>query len=60
MIKKLYDVNSDEIRTFGRVLLCNDDGIDAVGLRVLREIAHSLRYIVCLRYFSTGVFYAYT
>lgn len=42
MTKKLSDVNSDEIRTFGRVLLCNDDGIDAVGLRVLREIAHSL------------------
>ena len=26
----------------GRVLLSNDDGIDAVGLRVLEEIAHAL------------------
>ncbi|MBT6123327.1 MAG: 5'/3'-nucleotidase SurE [Candidatus Puniceispirillum sp.] len=42
MTKQLFNVNSDENRPFGRVLLCNDDGIDAVGLKVLRAIAHSL------------------
>lgn len=42
MTKNQSDVNSGVNRSFGRILLCNDDGIDAVGLRVLRAIAHSL------------------
>ncbi|MGB2534237.1 MAG: 5'/3'-nucleotidase SurE [Candidatus Puniceispirillum sp.] len=42
MTNKPSDVSSDANRLFGRILLCNDDGIDAVGLKVLRDIAHSL------------------
>ena len=42
MSNKPSDVSSDANRLFGRILLCNDDGIDAVGLKVLRDIAHSL------------------
>lgn len=42
MTRIMDGVNSGVNRSFGRVLLCNDDGIDAVGLRVLRAIANSL------------------
>ncbi|MDB2389917.1 5'/3'-nucleotidase SurE [Alphaproteobacteria bacterium] len=42
MNKKLFGVSSGVNRPFGRILLCNDDGIDAVGLKVLRTIADKL------------------
>ena len=42
MTLKPRDVSSGVNRSFGRILLCNDDGIDAIGLKVLRAIAHSL------------------